>query len=103
MTNSMYHSEETKEKMSEAKLGKKREAFTDEWRSNMSKAWDYNKHFTEKTKKKMSESQKKRWATKGGHHSEETILKMRESQRKRREREKAEKNNQYIRSIINEE
>lgn len=89
MTSSMHHSDETKEKMAEAKLGKKRGSFSDEWKANMSKSWDYSKHFTEKTKKKMSESQKKRWANKGGHHSEETILKMREAQRKRREREKA--------------
>lgn len=54
------HSEETKEKMRKAKLGKKRKPFSKEWIENMVNSRSGYKH-SEETKKKISESGKKNY------------------------------------------
>ena len=66
-----HPSEETKNKMSEAKKGKKH---SEESKRKMSKAHK-GKHISEETKLKMSEVQK------GKHHSEEAKLKIGEAQK----------------------
>ena len=48
-------SEETKKKMSEAQKG---HTVSEETRKKLSEAWDYDKHFNEETKKKLSEAAK---------------------------------------------
>ena len=70
-------SDEHRRKLSEAKKGKKREAFSEETRRKMSESQKGITH-SEETRRKMSE------AMKGKTHSEETRRKMSESQKGRR-------------------
>ena len=56
------HSEETKEKIRQSHMGKKREPFSEEWRRNMGKASKGKKRkpFSEEHKRKLSEANKTR-------------------------------------------
>lgn len=74
-----HHSEETKQKLREAKLGKEpwnkglTNVYSEEALRNMSEASKCKLH-SEETKKKMSEKRKGRQPMKGKHHSEETKM-----------------------------
>lgn len=90
-------SEETRKKISEAHRGKKREPFSEEHKrklseahkgkyhseeekKKMSESWDYDKHFTKETRRKLSEARKKQTAPFiGKKHSEETRKKISEA------------------------
>lgn len=49
-------SEEAKRKISDSNKGKHFGPSSEEWKRNISKAWDYNKHFSKETRKKMSKA-----------------------------------------------
>jgi len=72
------HSEETKQKISEMKKGKKRAPFSEEWKRKMSEAHK-GKRFSEEHKKKLSEALigNIRWL--GRTHTEETKKKIGET------------------------
>ena len=75
-----YFSEEHKLKLSENHKGMLCKKHTEEAKQKMSAAWDYDKHFTEETRKKMSESRKcEKNGFYGKHHSEESKRNMSES------------------------
>lgn len=73
------HSKETKNKMSESGKGRK---FSIEHRRNISKSWDYNKHFTEETRKKISDSLIGNKRCLGKPSSKETRVKLSQSAKK---------------------
>lgn len=58
-----HHSDETRQKMSEAKKGRKLRPFTAETRRKMSEAHK-GKHLSEETRQKMSEAKKRRYINK---------------------------------------
>ena len=53
-----HHTEETKEKIKKANTGRYHK---EETKEKMKKSWDYSKHFTIETRKKMSDVHKERW------------------------------------------
>lgn len=72
------HSEETKEKIRQSRMGKKRKPFSEEWRQNMGKASKGKKRkpFSEEHKQKISQANK---GKKRGPPSEETRKKLSEA------------------------
>ena len=60
-------------------LHKKGKKFSEEHKKKLSDSWDYDKHFTEETRRKMREAHKRKQPMLGKHHSEETRRKMREA------------------------
>ena len=68
------HTEESKKKISENNKGK---ICSKKTRDKMKQSWDYSKHFSEETRRKMSEAHKKRWET--YQPSEEARQKMRDA------------------------
>lgn len=76
----LKHSEETKKKMSEAKIGKKKSEETKRRMSEAQKGKQYwlGKHHTDETKKRISEASKGNTSFLGKHHSNETKEKLRQ-------------------------
>lgn len=84
------HSDETKNKMSETRKGRKRPTFSEEWKRNLSEAHKGHsspmkgKKHSEESRKKMSESKKgKPSSRKGCILSEETKMKISEANKNR--------------------
>ena len=89
--NGRYLSQETKDKISISKIGKKRKPFSKEWKEKLSKTLATPNAFTKDALRKRSETRKRNYELglikapmSGKKHSEETIQKMKESHTKRK-------------------